>query len=763
MTIKALNIRVIGLVQGVGFRPFIHRLAYKYNLRGYVINLGGSEVEIHVEGDESKINRFLQELNKNKPPPAIIENLLVSHVSPRGYKVFSIKKSDKRITRRSAIPPDIGICEDCLREIMDPNNRRYGYPWNSCAWCGPRFSIMYNIPYDRENTSMREFPLCNKCMKEYTDIRDERRYHAQGISCPICGPKTYLLDSEGKLIDSSDPIDDAAKLLEKGHVLAIKGLGGYHIAGLATQSEVVEKIRRIKNRPTQPLALMARDCSIVLKYTVASKEDCDVLKSPRRPILLINKRRETRLPESIAPNVNWLGVMLPYTGLHALILNKIHDGLLIMTSGNRHGFPMCKNLTCLIEQLGGDIDYILDHNRQIVHRTDDSVLRRTRHSLQLLRRSRGYAPYWLKVKKRVPEALALGAELQTAGGISFNDKIVLTQYIGDLDNSLQLRELISEIEWFINQYKLEPSFLALDMHPAYSNRRVAPELAEKYHANIVEVQHHCAHALSLIADRNLDFSDSYPAVIVDGSGYGADRQIWGGEALLVEGGECSRVSHIKYFPLPGGDLAVREPLRSLIGILSMSLSEDETLNILYKLNKLNIIRVNKARLVYKIASRSPLTSSAGRVADAISALLGLSYYRTYEGEPAIVLESALLSSNIRPQINGEPPLQGELVDPFTIIYNILDKLLKNNRIRDVYIEAANGLYWIGYLLADKALEKSRNNLLLSGGAAVNEYIALGAERAARDHNVSLIQHRELPPGDGGIAAGQLLYLSSLEH
>lgn len=756
MPVRALRIRVVGLVQGVGFRPFIHRLAYRHGLRGYVVNLGGSEVEIHVEGEGSKVDAFLRSLPEEKPPPAIIEMLTVEEVRPLGLQDFEIRRSQDKVTQRSAIPPDLGICEHCLREILDPGDRRYRYPWNSCAWCGPRYSMMYTLPYDRENTSMRDFPLCDKCLAEYRNLGDERRYHAQGISCPVCGPKTFLLDSDGVPLHVRDPIREAARLLEEGHVLAVKGLGGYHIAGLASDRSVVRRVRRIKDRPSQPLAVMARDCDKVGEIARVSEDDCRILRSPQRPILLLTRREKSLVDPLVTGGLYWIGVMLPYTGLHALLLREVGDGVLIMTSGNKHGFPMCRSLSCVLEQIGEEIDYILEHNRRIVHRVDDSVVRRTRGHILQLRRSRGYAPYWISVEPELPEAIALGAELQTAGGVSFENKIVLTQYIGDLDNPAQLSELLEEIEWLAKNYRLSPDLIVYDKHPSYHNRQLVAPLAEEYGAETVEVQHHCAHALSLIADRGLPIDRYYPAVVVDGAGYGDDGRIWGGESLVVGPDGCSRTSHISYFPLPGGDAATREPIRILIGILSTALEEDEVIKLLREIGRIpTVISEEKARLVHKIAKASPRTSSAGRLADALSSLLGISYHRTYEGEPAITLESELLKHRIQPDRRLEPPLKTGMLDPYSSVMSVYERL-RAGKHREALEMAATVLYWIGYTLASSALGRISGDILFSGGAAVNEYIAMGVEHAASENGVSVVYHRHLPPGDGGIAAGQLL-------
>ncbi len=749
----AARIRVIGLVQGVGFRPFIHRLAAKLGLAGYVRNMGGSEVLIFIEGDEASVREFSERMVREKPPPARIEELTVEDAEPQGLRGFQIMKSAKSITARSAIPPDFGICMDCIREIKSQSDRRRGYHWNSCAWCGPRYSMMYKLPYDRENTSMGKYALCYECRREYEDLENIRRYHAQGISCPACGPKTFLLDANGKRLNIEDPLGEAARLLEEGRILAIKGLGGYHIAGLASDDAVVERIRKIKWRPTQPLALMVRDCEVASRLVELSEEDCNVLWSPERPILLLKKRPDAPVSRLVAPGLDTLGIMMPYTGLQVLLLDMISDGFLIMTSGNKHGLPMCTNLECLLDQLAGEVDYILEHDREIVHRVDDSVLRKTGKWIVFLRRSRGYAPYWIRVPFRLPDLIALGAELQTAGAVAFEDKVVLTQYIGDLDVPAQLEELEREVKWLAGQYKLKPEFIVIDAHPAYSNRRIAPILAEEFQADsIIEVQHHHAHAVSAVAEWSESPEDPHPAVAVDGTGYGLDGMIWGGEALVVEGGEFERVAHIGYYPLPGGDVAAKRPARVLVGILSMGYTLTEVEEILGGLGVLGRgIGEEELRVTYML-SRQPgfRASSAGRLIDAIAALLGVAFERTYEGEPAIRLEAWLRMKKARPLKKAEPPVKGSTLDPLGVIEYVL-KGLEEGRAAEA---AATALYWIGFFLASSALNEVRAPLAFSGGAAVNDYIAEGVVDAAEEAGVRVLYNRLVPPGDGGIALGQ---------
>ncbi|ABM80607.1 carbamoyltransferase HypF [Hyperthermus butylicus] len=760
---EALRVRVVGLVQGVGFRPFVHRLAERLGLAGYVRNMGGSEVEILVEGPPDSLRLFVSLLEKEKPPPAIIEEMRVEPVPARGLTVFRIEKSSRSRKERSMIPPDFGICDWCAREVLEPGTRFYRYPWTSCAWCGPRFSMMYDIPYDRENTAMREFPFCEECRRDYEDMGNIRRYHAQGFSCPRCGPKTILLDGRGEPLDVEDPVAEAARLIDEGHIVAVKGVGGFHIASLATDDEVVARVRRIKSRPTQPLALMARDCSVAAGLVALDAHACQLLRSPRRPILLLPKRDDAPVSPLVAPGLDTLGIMLPYTGLHLLLLHMVRDGFLVMTSGNRHGMPMCRTVECILDQLGGEIDYILTHNREIVHRVDDSVVRFTAGKPVLLRRARGYAPEWIRISRSVGEHVAVGADLQTAGAVSFDDKVVLTQYIGDLDEPGQLEELEEELKWLIRVYGLRPSSVALDMHPAYESRRLAAKLSEELDAEPVEVQHHHAHAVAAAADAGLDPWDYVPAVTVDGAGYGVDGVIWGGEAMIAGAEGFERTGTIKPFPLPGGDTATKRPLRILIGILSQGWGLDEILQLLEKMGHLGKgISEEEAVTSYKLArsNRTPLASSAGRLLDAVSALLGLRYRRTYEGEPAIVLEAYARRHGGKP-LPDEPPATSykglSALDPLRVLEWVVEKLEEGV---EPWHLAATVMYWVGRHLAETVLENydgARDKpLLISGGAAVNDYIYMGAADAAKAYGRTVHIPGKVPPGDGGIALGQII-------
>ncbi len=761
----AVKVRVTGIVQGVGFRPFVHRVAIAVGVDGYVRNLGGSEVEIHVEGHPDTVSEFIARLVQEKPPPALLELLEIEETRVTGIKGFKILKSGRSVTRRSMIPPDISICCECLREIHDPNTRFYMYYWNSCAWCGPRFSMMYSIPYDRENTSMRAYKLCRDCERDYHDPDNVRRFHAQGISCPRCGPRTYVYTSKGEKLDVDDPLSFTVRVIEEGSIVAIKGVGGFHIAALASRDDVVAELRRRKKRPQKPFALMVRDLEVAAKLVILSEEAARVLQSPQRPILLLPRRDDAPVSELVAPGLDTLGIMLPYTGFQYLLLERVRDGFLIMTSGNIHGRPMCTTLECVFTELRDVVDYVVAHDREIVHRVDDSVLRFTDGDLVMLRRARGYAPIWLRTPFELVESVAVGAELQTAGAVGFEDKIVLTQYIGDLDEPAHLDDLERELRWFINVYNVRPRVVVADMHPFYANRKLAVRLAEEYGAELVEVQHHHAHAVSVLVDYHVPVDEERVAVTIDGVGYGLDGSVWGGEVLVAGYTRFRRVGRLHRFPLPGGDLATVYPIRSLIGLMySCGYSEDEIVEVLADLGLLGLLKRGEleARVIYRQASspRTITATSMGRTLDAFSTLLRVCTQRTYEGEPAMKLEAAARGGHdlgFTPKVKVEDGML--VVDTCTLLDWVLSNIDKPRNSLALTIQKGLGRA-LGEIAARYAIGDA---VYASGGAAVNNYIVRGMRERLSQEKLVLRLPKSIPPNDGGIAVGQIAIASAIKQ
>ncbi|MEM0027539.1 MAG: carbamoyltransferase HypF [Ignisphaera sp.] len=765
MVVKALRIRIVGVVQGVGFRPFVYRLATGLGLGGYVVNLGGSEVEVFVEGDENVLRVFLDRLYSEKPPNARIEKVFVDWVEPAGFKGFFIRESGSIQILRSIIPPDIGICSDCVREILDPGTRFYRYYWNSCVNCGPRFSMMFKTPYDRENTSMAVFKLCPACEADYRDHNNIRRFHAQGISCPVCGPKTFVFDSSGRRIDVEDVVGFVVEKILEGAIVAIKGVGGYHIACLASDDSVVLELRKRKRRPAQPFAIMARDYSVVEEIAEPFDGARELLESPQRPIVILPKRRGSKLSKYVAPGLSTVGVMLPYTGFQVLLLREVPDGFLIMTSGNVHGEPMCTNIKCVFEKLGKVVDYVVEHEREIVHRVDDSVIRFADGEPVFLRRARGYAPEWIEVPFDLVESIAVGAELQTAGAVAFENKVVLTQFIGDVDEPAQLDDLRRELMWFAKIYGLKPAAVVADMHPLYHNKRLAIELSKDFGAGYTEVQHHHAHIAAAMAEHGV-VDERVVGIAIDGTGYGVDGGIWGGEVMIASYTDFIRTGSLQPFVLPGGDTAALYPVKPLIALLVLAgYSEEETMRILEKRDLISSLpyREKEAEITYILAKsgRGAIVTSMGRTLDAFSALLRVCTIRTYEGEPPIRLE-ALADGGV--YLDYEPRIRmfdGRLV---VDVVDLLNWVLSNENKRESNLAATIlrslgiGLGMIA-LRSLKGLRNTVNTVFLSGGSAVNTHIVRGVKEALMGEGISVKLPRKVPPGDGGIALGQIVIAS----
>ncbi|TRM77680.1 carbamoyltransferase HypF [Sulfolobus sp. A20-N-F8] len=740
--INSYKIIVTGIVQGVGFRPFVYRIAMRSGLKGYVKNLGGSEVEIRVEGSQERIGDFMNSLFKEIPKPARIEKIIINEDQFVGFDNFSIVPSGKSKKEPSQIPPDFAVCDDCLKEVLDKDNRRHRYPFNSCAYCGPRFSMMYDIPYDRENTSMREFPLCELCNKEYQDPTDERRFDAQGISCPSCGPRLFLETIDGERVDTQDPIGLTAKLLSEGYIIAVKGIGGFHIAADPFNDDTVLKLRERKNRPQQPFAVMGLNVDIIKNYAYISRLEEEILTSPERPVVLLRKREENyELSKYISPGLDREGFFLFYTPLHYLVLDSFSKHLLIMTSGNKHGFPMCIEEECVRQKLKGVVDYLLYHNRKIVNRVDDSVVRVSNNRVLLLRRSRGYAPLWIRLNRKLNNhVIAVGAELQNVGGVGFDNKALLTQYIGDTDEIETLQDLDKYLEFFIKIYSVKPKLVIADKNPAYQSTYLAEKIAERYNADFIQVQHHYAHILSVASEHGYEEG---VGIAIDGVGYGDDGNAWGGEVIRFSGEKYERKYHLKYVPYIGGDINAIRPNRMLALFLSSFMRWDEIKSFV-KLNEMEYTLLEKS-----IKRSGIMTSSTGRVLDAVSAFLGVCNLRTYEGEPAIKLEAYARGGRL---LDLEIPIEGEEINTIKIFEWLIENRGKY-RGNDI---AYTVQYRLGEALIKAALKANpTDRILVSGGAAVNEYILKGM--IDNSEGLEIVTPKRVPAGDGGIALGQIYY------
>ncbi|WP_423792125.1 carbamoyltransferase HypF [Methanocaldococcus indicus] len=741
---KSVKVIVKGIVQGVGFRPFIYRLAKKLNLKGYVKNLG-NVVEIHLEGEN--IDKFLSLLKKEKPPLAKIEYIEVEKTTPKNFKDFEIIKSSD-YSDLGIIPADISICEECLKEIFDKNNkRRYLYPFNSCVDCGPRFTIIYDLPYDRENTSMRDFPLCSECLEEYNNPED-RRFHGETISCKNCGPSLYLTDGNEILAEDYNSILLAKKLLNEGYILAIKGIGGFHLACRVDNDETLIKLRERLNRKTQPFAVMTNFENIKL-FAHYDEDEKKALLSKERPIVILDKNEDYHNYFSkYVSNLNTIGVFLPYSGLHYLLLKD--EFAFVMTSANLPGLPMVIDESD-IEKLKGIADYFLIHNRKIVNRCDDSVVKKIADRIVFLRRSRGYAPEPIDVNIENDKIiLCVGAELNSTACLVKKNRFYLTQYIGNTskyETFLFLKDAIKRLLKLTKTNRID--YVVCDLHPQYNSTKLAYELSKKFNSKLIKVQHHFAHAYSLLGDNN--YFDDILIFSLDGMGYGLDGNIWGGEVLLYKDKKMERVAHLEEQIQVGGDLAVKYPIRMLFSILYKAIGEEakEFLKRYLSEREINILEFQLKKNINCF-----ITTSTGRVLDAISSLLNICQEKTYDGEPAIRLESVAKKYDnleIKPKIKNNILLTTPLIEECYNMYVNGEDISKIAYFSHMYI--ADGLF----MLAKKYL-KDVDTIGLTGGVSYNKIITERIYNLAKSEEYNFIYHRRVPNGDGGISFGQGVYL-----
>ena len=754
-----VKIKVTGIVQGVGFRPFIYRTAVKNNLTGYVRNRGDAGVEILVEGLEKNVNRFLKQLRVEKPPLAQIHQILVERLSGQNvYSSFSILKSSKEIELSgSVVPPDVAICDECLNELRDPRNPRYSYFFITCVNCGPRFTIIERLPYDRQNTTMRGFQMCSFCQKEYTDPAN-RRFHAQTVACAKCGPEVYLTTNTGEKIRCSDPVREAGKLLAEGNILAIKGYGGFHVATATTLSEPIAKLRKVKYRSQKPFAIMARSMEAIRTFAEVTPKEEELLRSYIRPIVLLRKKKPFPLSNLIAPGLHTVGVMLPYTGLHYMLFDEVDEPAFVMTSANPPNQPIINQDKEALEKLGTFVDYFLFHNRKIAQRCDDSVVRVHGETPSIIRRSRGYAPAPIRLKASAARtAVGLGGELNVTGCILLGNKAFLTQHIGDVENLETLRFLEDAVQHLAKLINAKTEALACDMHPAFATTRLAYKLGEALNVPVTQVQHHYAHAAALIAEHNLQ---EIICVTCDGYGYGEDGGAWGGEIIFAQheqGWSFKRLAHLEQHPLIGGDLATRYPLRMAATILAKE-NSFEAVEAWLQTQKTKFPHGEKeiALLMQQIQKEAVrpkiLTSSCGRVLDAVAAVLEICSERTYEGEPAMKLEATAAQG--REALNLEPEITGNILNTSKMLNQVFQNKQKFSKADLAFSAQSYLARGLALLAIEKAQELGVKNIGFSGGVAHNQHITLTIKKTVEEAGFRFFVHQLVPPGDGGISFGQ---------
>ncbi|QQE65551.1 carbamoyltransferase HypF [Leptolyngbya sp. BL0902] len=812
-------LRVTGTVQGVGFRPTVYRLAVALGLRGHVLN-DGEGVLIHLAGTSAQIDQFVTHLLKEKPPLAKIaciqrQSLPLDAVTEAGFTIVE----SAHTPARTEIPPDAATCPQCLADIFNPRRRHFRYPFTNCTHCGPRLSIIRHLPYDRQSTSMAWFEMCPSCRQEYQDV-GHRRFHAQPTACPVCGPKVWLERADGKPLCSKslslvDEAEAIATLILRGEIVAIKGLGGVHLACDATNEAAVQTLRQRKHRYHKPFALMVKDLAAIAPYCDVSPQEAELLQSPAAPIVLLtpvenskfkvqgskfSASSDSRLPSpplplspSLSPGLGTLGVMLPYTPLHHLILQRL-DRPIVMTSGNRSDEPQCITNEAVREQLGDIATYFLLHNRDIVNRVDDSVVRVVDGQPQILRRARGYAPAPIALPagfEDLPPILALGGELKSTFCLLRPGQAILSQHLGDLENAAAHQGYRQALDLYLNLFEYDPTHLVVDAHPEYLSTKLGQDWAERQGLALTTVQHHHAHIAACMADNGLPL-DTAPVlgIALDGLGYGDDGTLWGGEVLLADYRQYQRLAHLKPVAMLGGTQAIRQPWRNTYAHLVAAFGSWDAVQKAFP--KLDLVRFFKhqplALLDTMLAQNlnAPLASSAGRLFDAVAAAVGLCRETaTYEGQGAIELEALIQPHHLETAQNSayaftlqglsnavgarspRPPiletnrpdsaseLQPLILDPAPMWPSLLQDLQQNAAPALIsarfHVGFANAL---STLVQHLAQHHQATTVALSGGVFQNQILTAQVTQRLQTLGLTVLTHHQVPPNDGGLSLGQ---------
>jgi hydrogenase maturation protein HypF len=741
VSVAARAIEVRGVVQGVGFRPFVWRLATRHGLAGWVRNAGGV-VEIHAEGRAAELDRFARELRSEAPPLAVVEDVRSTPTPALDLGSFEVDASAAASRSDRLVPPDIATCEPCLAELFDPDDRRYRYPFINCTDCGPRFTIIGSLPYDRDRTSMRTFPMCDACAADYADPAD-RRFHAEPIACPDCGPRLALVDARGRPL-RGDPIEEAGRLLLTGRIVAIKGLGGFHLACDATDDDAVARLRVRKRRPDKPLAVMVPELDDARAWFDVGDAQAEVLSSPRAPVVFVGDRGS--LAPSVAPGHRRHGAMLPATPLHHLLLRKV--GLpLVMTSGNASDEPICIDDAEALERLGGIADAFLVHDRAIVARYDDSVTRVWRGSPVVVRRARGFAPSALELPVAVPPVLGTGALLQGAFCLASGRRALVSQHVGDLETEESMRAYRDALERAKALFGIEPTLVAHDLHPDFATTRFAQETGLPR----VAVQHHHAHVAAVMAEHRLEAS--VIGIALDGFGLGTDGTVWGGEVFATDAAHAERLGHLRTVRQPGGDAAVRQPWRMAFAHAVDAGVEEEATGLLEPRDRpLAIVRGQ-----LRSGMAAPWTSSAGRLFDAVAALTGVCEEASYEGQPAMLLEQA---SSATPR---SYPVEIELADgPLILDTRPIVAGVVADLVAGLDVSEVGGRFHRTLALAIARFAAAVREgtglarVCMGGGVFQNDLLLTQSVELLEADRFEVFVPRQVPVGDGGIALGQVL-------
>ena len=750
--LAGLKIRVRGVVQGVGFRPFIYSLAARHNLTGWVRNTSRG-VEIEVNGPSHSLQSFLTAIRREKPPLSRIDELESSPCAPCGFTGFEIIASQAQVGQFMPVSPDVAICADCQRELFDPSNRRFRYPFINCTNCGPRFTIIKDIPYDRPQTTMAGFALCPECQAEYENPLD-RRFHAQPVACSQCGPQLSFFSGGKLLAEREKAIQTARQWLKQGKILAIKGLGGYHLACDPTNAAAVSQLRQRKKRSDKPFALMAFNVEAIERHCLVSAAERSLLQSIQRPVVILEKRPESTIVPQAAPYQGTLGFMVAYTPLHLLLLEPGDDALdvLIMTSGNLSEEPIAYLDDEAFERLSPLADGFLVHNRPIHMRTDDSVARIIQGEPYLIRRARGYAPGSIRLPEAIPSVFAAGGELKNVFCLTRDDYAFLSHHIGDMENYETLRSFEDGIAHFERLFRITPQVIACDLHPDYLATRYAQQRAQAANLPLVPVQHHHAHLASCLADNNWTSAEPVIGLSYDGTGMGADGAIWGGEVLLGGYQGYQRLYHLSYIPLPGGDAATRHPARvALAHLWQAGLDWEEDLPPVMAMCE------NDRTLLHSMLQariNTPPTSSMGRFFDAASSLIGLRHEASYEGQAAIDLEAL-----VDPAEKGYYPFDvsaGEF-NPAPLWQAMLKDWRAGVHQPVLAARFHNSLVELNLQLCRQVRAGTGAGVIaLSGGVWQNRILLERTILRLESAGFRVLIHHQVPANDGGIALGQAM-------